>query len=271
MLQLHVANIAINISADEHTSAMLTKNYSGLFHTATSGAQIDYSTSYQTDSGHYHITRAGNETYSYDNTADFIYFFEKDLTLELQKLRPDLFFLHSAALTFNTKTILIIGHSGAGKSTTSWALTHHGFEYFSDELSPIDLNNMHVTGYPHAICVKQDPPAPFLLPQTAMVTSRTKHIPVENLAAGVAVGTAKITHIFFVHYKPEQHEVSIQAISPALASAKIYANALNQLCHEKSGLPAATKIARACDSYTLEFNNVEQACLEIRQLIRPYI
>jgi len=267
MLQLRITNIEINISADEDTSAILTKNYSGLFHSSACVDQINYVTSYQAETRCFSITRDGNEIGNYDNPADFLYFFEKDLTLELQKLRPKLFFLHSAALKLNDKTILIIGHSGAGKSTTTWALTHHGFEYFSDELSPIDIKNMHVTGYQHAICVKQDPPPPYLLPKATLATNRTRHIPAECLAGGIAVGTARITHIFFVHYKPEQQNVSIQPISPALASAKIYANALNQLCHEKSGLPAATRIALACDSYTLEFNNVERACHEIRQLI----
>jgi len=267
MLQLHVANIVINISADEQTLALLTKNYSGLLSSSAGKYSLNYSTSFQSNNGQFQISREGKEIGVYDNTADFVYFFEKDLTLELQKLRPELFFLHSAALKFSDKTILIIGHSGAGKSTTSWALTHHGFAYFSDELSPIDLNTMKVTGYPHAICIKQDPPAPYLLPDDTLVTNRTKHIPVENLAAGVARGTAKISHIFFVQYKAEQQDVAILPISPALASAKIYANALNQLSHEESGLPAASKIALAVDSYTLEFNNVEQACREIKQLL----
>jgi len=267
MLQLCVANIGINISADDHTLAMLSKGYSGLIKVSSEPCTLSYTTSYNSDTQLYQLSRDAIEIGEYDNPADFIYFFEKDLTIELQKLRTDLYFLHSAALRLNDKTILIIGHSGAGKSTTTWALTHHDFEYFSDELSPIDLNTMQVTGYPHAICVKQDPPAPFLLPDETLVTNRTKHIPVECLSGGVADGTAKITHIFFVHYKAEQNEVVIQPISPALASAKVYANALNQLCHEDSGLPAATKIAQACDSYSLEFNDVEQACLEIRKLI----
>ncbi len=267
MLQLIVANIAINVSADKHTLNLLTKNYSGLVHASTGLGQINYVTSYQSETGHFYLTRADNKLNKYDNQADFIYFFEKDLTVELQKLRPDLFFLHSAALRLNDKTILIIGHSGAGKSTTTWALTHHGFEYFTDELSPVDLNTMQVTAYSHAICMKHDPPAPFQLPDETLITNRTKHIPVECLPAGIASGTGKITHIFFVHYKPDQRNVVIQPISPALASAKVYANALNQLCHEDSGLPAAAKIAMACDSYSLEFNNVEQACQEIQNLL----
>ena len=268
MLTMHIVDLNISVSADKHTQQILTKNYSGLIQTSAEPCQLEYITSYNSDSQLYHLSKAGNDIAQYDNLADFVYFFEKELTIELQKLRPELYFLHSAALKLGDKTILIIGHSGAGKSTTSWALTHHGFEYFSDELSPIDLNTMHVTGYPHAVCVKQDPPAPFLLPESTLITNRTKHIPVECLPTGVAKATAKITHIFFVQYQVDQHEVAIKPISSALASAKIYANALNQLCHADSGLPAATKIAMACDSYSLEFNNVEQACLGIRKLIQ---
>jgi len=50
---------------------------------------------------------------------------EKELTIELQKIRRELYFLHAAALSLADKAFLNRGSPGTGKSTTVWALLHH--------------------------------------------------------------------------------------------------------------------------------------------------
>src|SRR2546428_182840 len=123
---------------------------------------------------HYHVGRSGQSTgfvlsrpgesaQIADNAGDLLFLLEKDLVVELQRKRPDLLFLHSAALDWRGKACLLAGESGAGKSTTAWALLHHDFRYLSDELSPIDVDTLQVHAYPHALCLKEPPAAPYAL------------------------------------------------------------------------------------------------------------
>jgi len=44
------------------------------------------------------------------------------LTIELQKLRSDLYFLHAAVLGFKGKACLLVAPSGGGKSLTTWGV-----------------------------------------------------------------------------------------------------------------------------------------------------
>ncbi len=268
-LPLQFVNIAIQVSADPLTAALLRQNYSGLLNkSGPSTTQLSYQTTYDTEKNQFRIEASDEEFPELENASDFIYFFEKSVTIQAQKLRPDLFFLHSAALKIGDKTILVMGKSGAGKSTTTYALTHHGFAYLSDELSPIDLETMMVSPYAHALCLKNIPPEPYSLPESTLKTERTMHIPVENLQGGVQLSACPVTHVFFVQYRPEQKDVVIAPVNKANASIQLYSNGLNHLCHEDAGLPAATKIATACDCYSLEFSDVTQACKDIKPLIQ---
>ena len=266
---LRFANQYIRITADSVTSNLLKQNYSRLIVPKPSHTQpsLEYAVQKQDDVFVLNCPKDVNLEGIEDSR--FIYLFEKDLTINLQEQRRDLFFMHGACLNLGDKTIIITGESGAGKSTTTWALTHHGFSYLSDELSPIDLNSMEVHPYSHALCLKNVPPEPYSLPEETLKTEYTMHVPAEYLNGGVHDGPAKLTHLFFVQYNKEQQNVLLEPVeSTAAASMQIYKNTLNHLCHEDAGLPAATKVASHCDCYTLEFNDVSQACLKIRDVLK---
>jgi hypothetical protein len=96
---------------------------------------------------------------------------KKELTIDLQKIRRELYFLHAASLSLAGQGLLIVAASGRGKSTTAWALLHHGFDYLSDELAPVDLGSLRVQPYPHALCLKKAPPLPYSLPERTLRTS----------------------------------------------------------------------------------------------------
>jgi hypothetical protein len=111
--------------------------------------------------------------------GELLFHYERDLTIALQERRPELLFVHAAALEFRGKAYLLAGESGNGKSTTAWGLLHHGFHYLSDELGPIDLNSMQVLAYPRALCLKRLPPLPYPLPAGALALGGAYHLPVQ--------------------------------------------------------------------------------------------
>lgn len=177
---------------------------------------------------------------------------EKDLTIELQKRRRDLYFLHAAALERDGRALLLAAESGGGKSTTAWALLHHGFRYASDELAPVDLGTGRVLGFPHALCLKADPPAPYRLPPATLRTSRSRHVAVEQLPAGLAACPLPIGAIVFVRYRPDLGAPVLRPMGPAEAAARLYTQALNALAHPEDGLDAALQIVRGARCFALE-------------------
>lgn len=216
-----------------------------------SSSDISYFVSRANNGPGFFVTRAGQESLVAQDAGEFLFLFEKDLTIELQRRRPDLFFIHAAAVEFDGKAAIIAAPSGTGKSTTTWGLLHEGFRYLSDELAPIDLERMAVHPYPHALCLKTDPPLPYLLPEGTLRTTETLHIPVKFLPAEAVMTPTSLTALFFLSRDASQKQCWVRQISIGEAAARLLANALNPLAHHGDGLDAAIHVAQQARCFEL--------------------
>ena len=161
ILCLTVFDIGIQVHCeDASTYQLLIINY-GHMQAQASTIGLEYEVGSNAEGGGYFISRTGESALIASNESEFLYLFEKDMTVELEKRRKDLYFIHGAALVAREKAFLLVGPSGHGKSTLAWALSHSGFEYLSDELAPIDVGRMQVHAYHHALCLKRPPPLPI--------------------------------------------------------------------------------------------------------------
>jgi hypothetical protein len=202
-----------------------------------------------------------------DDEDEFLFLFEESLTLALQRLRSDLYFFHAAALEHGGRAYLLVAPSGSGKSTTTWALLHYGFSYMSDELGPVDLDTNEVHPYTHALCLKQEPPPAYPLPVGVLRTTRTLHVPTSRLPSGVSDGPFPLAAIFFVQHNPKDRTPTIQPLSKAEASIRLFANALNPLAHPGSGLDGSIKVATMNACFKLTTADLPSSCQLVRTAI----
>jgi hypothetical protein len=199
--------------------------------------------------------------------GEFLFQFEKDMTVQLQKLRHELYFLHGAALEFAGRSILLVAASGVGKSTTTWGLLHHGFRYLSDELAPVRLESMEVYPYPHAICFKKAPPKPYYLPDRTIYTSRTMHVPAEILPGETTNDPIPLVAIFFLRQSCLSAP-TVKSITKGEAAARLFANALNALAHEGDGIDGAIEIARRSLCFELAIGDPFATCALVKNTLQ---
>jgi hypothetical protein len=257
--------VEVEIATTDPGSRDLLLGDFGFFETRRKNPALRYVVC-KTGDGSFELVRDTQTFLSASDDGDLLFQVEKEITIEIQKRRPDLYFLHAGVLDYNGLGLLLVANSGGGKSTTTWALSHHGFRYLSDELAPIDLKTLEVLPYSHALNLKRDPPSPYSLPNETLRTSRTIHVPAFALPGGSKGVPTCLGAIFFVSYRPD---VTPRAtpISRTEAAARLFANALNPLVHPGEGLDGVLEIAARCSSFELVTNDLAQTCALVKQTI----
>jgi hypothetical protein len=263
-LSFTVLSCSVRVQCEDPDARdLLAANY-GCMQGGLGTVSLDYAVSRPKRSSAFLISRAGQKPLRASDGGEFLFVFEKDLTIQLQQLRPDLYFIHSAVLEFAGRAIMLVAASGSGKSMTTWALLHHGFRYLSDELGPVDLETLQVYPYPHALCLKEKPPGSYPLPQKTLYMPHSLHVPTTEFPSGVSKGPVRLAALFFLRYQPRSSGPVLRSLSGAEAGARLFAQALNPLAHAGDGLDGAIAIATKCVCFELVTADLSATCALLR-------
>jgi len=255
----------VDIACDDaHARQMLEANFAALAHPDGAAAA---------PSGWAYVVRrtGAGETFSLscrlepprllDGLDDLLHALEQDLVVSLQHRRPEWLFLHAAVLERGGRAFLLAGDSGSGKSTTAWGLLHHGLAYLSDELAPIEPDGLQVHAYPHALCLKREPPSAFALPPDGVQRlGRTLHVPVDRLPGGLGPARCTVAAIVLVRHDRTLAAPVLRRLRPAEAGARLYAATLNALAHPADGLDVVLGIASRVRCWQLETADLARSC-----------
>ena len=253
-------------SVNEYVSApeiraiarLLNANFAA-FASTESGleAQLDYTIA---GTQSFSVRRDGRAPIAHAATpGDLLYEVEKDIVVELQRRNPQLFFLHSGAIAWQGRASLFVAESGSGKSTTTWAMLHHGYGYLSDEIAPVALDALEVHPYPHALCLKRPPPS-YPLPTATIRLDRTMHVPVQSLPAPLVNEPCPLDAIFLLRHDPTVTQPALRPMTVGEAAARLYVNALNALAHSDGGLDAVLHLAGNARCFALTTAGLPETC-----------
>jgi hypothetical protein len=217
----------------------------------------------------YRMQRAGARPRAARTAGDALRALDADLAVELQRRSPGTFFLHAAVLVRAGRAALLVGASGAGKSTAAWALAHHGFAYAGDELAPIEVARSSVRPCPRALFLKQPPPPPYGLPLRSVATSWGHVVPLRALPGGTWHRTLPVGAVFFVDGRATGPP-GVIPLTRSEAAARLYAHALNPLAHAEGGLEPAVRLAERVPAYRLRSADLAAAARAVAEALeRP--
>ncbi len=223
-----------------------------------------YTVSGPDSSGHF-VVADGETSQSAEGADDLIYQIDKAITVAWQLERRGLFFLHAAAVAVNGRVVALPAFPGTGKSTLTLALTERGLDYLSDELAPVDLETLTVEPYPHAICLKSEPPAPYRLPEGTVRVNRRLHVPVERLNGATRHEPLPLAAIVFPR-RDDTRFAGLRRLSNASGAVGLVAHLLNGLAHPGYGLDAAISLSASVPCFELDVTDLPAAAKTIASL-----
>lgn len=259
ILTLRVLDRGVRVRCADQTHSLLAAAY-GSMHGNAGQPDLDYSVGRRGAPATFFIERRGRPPLAAPDAGAFLAQFDEDMSIEIQKLRCDLYVVHAAVVRYGDAAVMLVAKSGGGKSTVCWALLHHGFRYLSDELGPVDLETLDVHPYPRALTLKKDPPPSYRLAATTVRTSRGAHVSARDMPGHAGNGPVPLAAVFFLHYQPDAPAPALRPLGAAEAAARLYANALNPLAHAGNGLDAAIRIATARPSFELTTGELGATC-----------
>jgi hypothetical protein len=258
-LQLEVLDCGVQIECIDESAHSLLQNAYGCFQRPIKQTRLFYHIT-PSLSGRVLMERRGGCPEFAGEPGDLLSKFDKDLIVETQKLRPDLYFVHAAVVAFRGHAIALVAPSGFGKSTTTWALLHHGFHYLSDEIAPIDPKTFRVFPFPRALCLKTEPPARYPLPPDAIVTGRTIHVPTGLLPGRIVTEPLSLNSIFFLRFIGKGKPPVLKRIGAADGTVRLFTNVLNLLAHQECGLDQAMAVVANARCYELLTADLRSTC-----------
>ncbi|MCP4201124.1 MAG: hypothetical protein GY769_04240 [bacterium] len=268
MLTLEILGIGICIETEDAEVESLFEATYGAMRRQAPGQDLRYRIGRSDGAEELTLTRNGGAVQTAEDEGELLWLFDGDLAVELQKLRSDLFFLHSAVLNVRGRGCLLVGGIGAGKSTTAWALSHFGGRYSSDELAPVDLGALEVHAYPRALCLKDEPPVPYQLPETTVRTTRAMYVPAGSMPGGMnGRGALSVSSVIVINHEAEASQPRLRRLGKAEAAVRIYPHALNALAHSGQGLDAVIRIASGCACFELTRGELSATCKQIESLL----
>ncbi len=182
------------------------------------------------------------------------------VTHSLMAARPDLLWLHAAAVARDGRAVLIAGASGSGKSTLATGLLRRDFSYLGDEVIPLDPRAGLVHPFPLTPAVRRESPQP-LAPADVR---RLGKVDVPLDASQIAHGPYPVGALVFPSFAPG--EVEPQPLSPARAALELARQCLDLTSDHQRALPALARLASRTPAAWLVFDDIERAAAASERL-----
>jgi hypothetical protein len=184
----------------------------------------------------------------------------------------DRLLVHAAAASTPDGAVLLLGPSGAGKTTMVAALIRSGFGYVADEIVAFDHASTTAQPYQKAITLKAG--SRFLFPDVRDALGPPEggpgslwHVPVDALRSQAGAAAAPVRSIVELRYHADA-ATAIEPIAERDALAAIVANCFNGDRLDEHGFATASKLATVAPAHRLVFSDLATACTLVRDTLR---
>ncbi len=170
------------------------------------------------------------------------------------RARPDLVWLHAAALHVEGSALILVGAWGRGKSSMSASLIRRGWTYLSDDIVAIDPDTMAIYPFAKTLRVRQNPGRPLDAERVAQLRKDDVQLQPTDIADGPAVCRGVIFPRFG-HESPNQ----LEPCQTSVAVLQLLEGCLSFSHHTERALRFSSELAQAVPVFHLSFHDSQAA------------
>jgi len=201
--------------------------------------------------------------------------FEWGLNWCIAKYVHQYLILHAAVLEKDNRSIIMPGPPGSGKSTLCAALALRGWRLLSDEMALVDLEDLSLTPVTRPVALKNESidiirqfENDAVLGPCSYDTSKgtVAHLqpPAESMSRYLE--KSGVSHIVMPRYSPTSSNEARKMQQSSMLK-ELIRNSFNYNILREEGFNTACRLVDACECYTLEFNNLDDALISMDRII----
>lgn len=192
-----------------------------------------------------------NEERPVDSFHDYL---RHQVLFHFIKARPDLLWIHGAAVERDGFALLFVGPSGHGKSTLSTRLCENGWRLLSDDAAPIRMDSNEVLPFTQAPHRRKPSEREMKADELGIFEKEEVAMPSGSLHRDSAAVKAVVFPIF-------KHGSSAELTRrpPGEAALDLLRNSTNFVDHKESAVDLAARFGREVPMYQLTFGDWQSA------------
>jgi hypothetical protein len=178
----------------------------------------------------------------------FIDYLRHDVVRQFIKARPDLLWIHAAAVERDGAALLIVGPSGQGKSTLSTHLCEAGWRLLSDDVAPIRMDTDEVLPFPQSAFRRRHPGREFLPNETGFLSKEEVPLPDAALRLNPAPIKALVFPVFRYDAPPQ-----LTLLSEGEGALELLRSCSSFAEHRETAVTRIARLARSIPMYRLSY------------------
>jgi hypothetical protein len=206
----------------------------------------------------------GTESLEYPSPTvePLLSYLREEIRLEFIRARPDLLWMHAAAVERSGTALILSGKSGNGKSTLSTLLCARGWKLMSDDTVALRLGTQEVSGFPQIPQRRRDS-GKVLEPEDVRGLLK-ETVPLRKPA--YQIEPARIGALVFLRYEWNV-TAEVTKLTPGDAALAILENTTNFHDHRSAAVREAVSLARSLPIFSMTYGIPADAASELELLI----
>ncbi len=187
-----------------------------------------------------------------------------EVIMHLRYANAGLLWLHAACAARGSRAVVFAGNRGSGKSTLAALLPSMGWQYLSDDVTPVEMPSLSAVPFPETPSMRLGGPAHLDEPEVLLLTKATVELSVTQIAQA-PVGIAALVFPTYV----AGADTAMERLGAGRAAAALLQQCLDLPNHEKETVECVGRLLTQAPAWRITYSAAHEAARLVDAMLLP--